>query len=89
MSYPVAFWGFWLALVFIVGWTIAAGVPLPVTLLLWAFYLAVSLALTRMVAEAGLLFVQTGWITKVLITRFGGTDSYRKGIPFFLALYSK
>src|SRR5690606_24299914 len=48
MSYPVAFWGFWLALVFIVGWTLAAGVPLPVALLLWAFYLAVSLALTRL-----------------------------------------
>lgn len=31
-------------------------------LLLWAFYLAVGLALTRVVAEAGLLFVQTGWM---------------------------
>ncbi len=62
LSYPVAFWGFSAALTFILGWTIASGVRWEVALLLWAFYLAVSLALTRLVAEAGLLFVQTGWM---------------------------
>ena len=62
LSYPVAFWGFFLALTFVLGWTIEAGVRPEVALLLWAFYLAVSLALTRLVAEAGLLFVQTGWM---------------------------
>lgn len=62
LSYPVAFWGFFLSLTLIVGWTIAAGVSPLVALLLWAFYLAVSLGLTRLVCEAGLLFVQTGWM---------------------------
>jgi hypothetical protein len=62
LSYPVAFWGFWGALTFILCWTKAAGVNWPVSILLWAFYLSVSLALTRLVAEAGLLFVQTGWM---------------------------
>ncbi len=62
LPYPVAFWGFFLMLTFILGWTIAAGVRWEVALLLWAFYLAISLALTRLVAEAGLLFVQTGWM---------------------------
>lgn len=62
LSYPVAFWGFFGALSFIVTWTIAAGVHWPVALLMWGFYLAVALALTRLVAEAGLLFVQTGWM---------------------------
>ena len=62
MPYPVAFWGFFVALTFVLGWTIASGVRWEVALLLWAFYLAVSLALTRLVAEAGLLFVQTGWM---------------------------
>lgn len=62
LSYPVAFWGFFGALTFILIWTVAAGVSLPIALLLWAFYLAISLALTRLVAEAGLLFVQTGWM---------------------------
>ncbi|BCM93956.1 hypothetical protein IAD21_05851 [Abditibacteriota bacterium] len=62
LSYPVAFWGFFLMLTFILGWTIASGVRWEVALLLWAFYLAISLALTRLVAEAGLLFVQTGWM---------------------------
>jgi hypothetical protein len=62
LSYPVAFWGFVLAGSFILGWTILAGVRWEVALLLWAFYLAVSLTLTRLVAEAGLLFVQTGWM---------------------------
>ena len=27
-----------------------------------------------------------GWLAKVLITKFGGNDSYRKGIPLFLGL---
>ena len=27
-----------------------------------------------------------GWLAKVLITRFGGTESYRKAVPFFLGL---
>ena len=62
MSYPVAFWCFFAALSFILAWTIAAGVRWEIALLMWAFYLAISLALTRLVAEAGLLFVQTGWM---------------------------
>jgi len=62
LSYPVAFWGFFGALTFIIGWTVAAGVRWEVALLMWAFYLSISLALTRLVAEAGLLFVQTGWM---------------------------
>ena len=62
LSYPVAFWGFVVALIFILGWSMAAGIRLDVALLLWAFYFAVALALTRLVVEAGLLFVQTGWM---------------------------
>lgn len=62
LSYPVAFWGFFAALTFVLGWTIASGVRWELAVLLWAFYLAISLALTRLVAEAGLLFVQTGWM---------------------------
>jgi hypothetical protein len=62
LSYPVAFWGMLAAMTFIVGWTVASGVRLDLALLLWAFYLSISLALTRLVAEAGLLFVQTGWM---------------------------
>ncbi len=62
LSYPVAFWGFLASLGFIIAWTIAAGVSWPLALALWGFYLAIALALTRLVAEGGLLFVQTGWM---------------------------
>lgn len=62
LSYPVAFWGFLLSFTFIVGWTIAAGVSWPLSLVLWGFYVAIALGLTRLVAEGGLLFVQTGWM---------------------------
>ena len=62
LPYPVAFWGFFAALGFVLGWTILSGVRWEVAFLLWAFYLAISLVLTRLVAEAGLLFVQTGWM---------------------------
>ena len=30
--------------------------------------------------------VFVGWMFKVLVSRFGGTDSYRKGVPLFLGL---
>jgi hypothetical protein len=63
LSYPMAFWGFWGCLTLLIGWTIAAGVAPRVALVLWAAYLMVALGLTRMVAEAGLMFVQTGWLT--------------------------
>ena len=62
LPYPVAFWGFLLSLTFVLGWTVAAGVNWQVTVLLWGFYLAISLVLTRLVVEAGLLFVHTGWL---------------------------
>lgn len=62
LSYPVAFWGFFVALAVILAWTIAAGVRPHIAVLLWGLYLAVALALTRLVAEGGLLFVQTGWM---------------------------
>jgi hypothetical protein len=62
LSYPVAFWGFALSLGFILLWSVLSGIRLDVAILLWGFYLAVALALTRLVAEAGLLFVQTGWM---------------------------
>jgi len=62
LSYPVAFWGAVLAMGFILAWSVASGIRIEVAILLWGFYLAVCLALTRLVAEAGLLFVQTGWM---------------------------
>jgi hypothetical protein len=62
LSYPIAFWGFVLSFSFILAWTIAAGVKPHVAVLLWGFYVTIALALTRLVAEGGLLFVQTGWM---------------------------
>jgi hypothetical protein len=32
------------------------------------------------------LSILLGWLCKVTITRFGGTDTYRKLIPLFLGL---
>jgi hypothetical protein len=63
LSYPVAFWGFVGALIFIIAWTVFAGVSLPVALLLWGSYLIVALGLTRVVVEGGLMMVHTGWMT--------------------------
>lgn len=61
ISYPVAFWGFILSLVLIVSWSTAAGMRLDVALILWLTYLIIAIALTRVVAEGGMLFVQQGW----------------------------
>jgi hypothetical protein len=62
LSYPTAFWGFTLALSFILLWTVAAGVSLPLALLLWGSYLVISLGLTRIAIEGGLVYVHTGWV---------------------------
>lgn len=61
LSYPVAFWGFVLAFVFIVGWSVAAGMRLDVALLMWLSYIVIAIVLTRVVIEGGLLFVQQNW----------------------------
>jgi hypothetical protein len=61
LSYPVAFWGFVLSFLFIIGWSCAAGMGPGVALALWLSYLVISIALTRLIVEGGLLFVQQGW----------------------------
>ena len=61
LSYPVAFWGFWISFVLLVSWCIAAGMRPEVALMLWGGYLVIALVLSRVVAEGGLLFVQQGW----------------------------
>lgn len=73
LSYPAAFWGFTISFVFVVLWTWAAGVSLHLSLLLWLAYLTVAMGLTRIVAEGGLMFVHTGWMTLgPLAYLFGG-----------------
>ena len=61
MSYPLAFWGFLGSFALLVGWSIAAGLNPALALAIWTFYLIIIIALTRIIAEAGLLFVQQGW----------------------------
>jgi hypothetical protein len=61
LSYPVAFWGFVLSFAFIIFWSVAAGMHVGVALAMWGLYLAIAIALTRVVVEGGLIFVQHGW----------------------------
>jgi hypothetical protein len=61
LSYPVAFWGFVLSLAFLLAWSVLAGIRADIALLLWLSYLVIAIALTRLVVEGGLLFVQQGW----------------------------
>jgi hypothetical protein len=62
LPYPVAFWGFVLSFTLIVAWSIAAGLNPPLAILLWTLYLVIIIALTRIVSEAGILFMQQGWV---------------------------
>ena len=61
MSYPLAFWGFIGSFALLVGWSIAAGLNPVLALAIWTLYLVIIVALTRIIAEAGILFVQHGW----------------------------
>jgi hypothetical protein len=61
LSYPVAFWGFFGCLSLLLAWSIAAGLSPLLACLMWGLYLVIIIALTRIICEAGLLFVQQGW----------------------------
>jgi len=73
LSYPVAFWGFVLAFVFLMCWSIAAGISPWVALALWGLYLVLAITLTRIVIECGLLFVQQGWTSTNTLAMLGGS----------------
>ncbi len=62
LPYPVAFWGFVGSFALIVAWSIAAGLTPLLAILIWTLYLVIIIALTRIVSEAGVLFVQQGWV---------------------------
>ncbi len=61
LPYPLAFWGFVLAFAFVVAWSCAAGIKPSIAITLWLTYLIIAIGLTRLVVEAGLPFVHTGW----------------------------
>ena len=62
MSYPAAFWSFIGSFVFLLAWTIFAGVTPLLALALWVGYLTIAIVITRIVAEGGLIFVHHGWM---------------------------
>ena len=62
MSYPLAFWGFIVSFGLLVGWSVAAGLNPVLAFGMWTLYVVIILALTRIIAEAGILFVQQGWV---------------------------
>ena len=62
LSYPIAFWGFFISLSICVGWCIAAGVSPLIALWMWGGYLVIAIGLSRAIAEGGILFVQQGWV---------------------------
>ncbi len=61
LSYPVAFWGFVISSCILVGWTVAAGVRLDLAVYMWLSYFVITLCLTRVVVEGGMLYVNHGW----------------------------
>lgn len=57
LSYPVAFWGFALAFVYLVGVSLLAGVRFDIALALWVSYIVLAIGLTRVAVEGGMLFL--------------------------------
>ena len=73
LSYPLAFWGFVFAFVFMIAWSCAAGISLGIALAMWSLYLVIAIALTRLVVEGGLLFVQQAWTPLGAIAQITGS----------------
>ncbi len=77
LPYSVAFWGFWAGIAAIALWCSAAGMRAWVAVLSFLLLMVIALVLSRLISEAGLLFVQapfratdiysntvgTGWLT--------------------------
>lgn len=57
MPYPLAFWGMVAAFGYLVAWAVLAGVHPGVSFVYWASYVVVSVVLSRVLADSGLLFV--------------------------------
>jgi hypothetical protein len=57
LSYPVAFWGFAACFSVLLFFACKAGVRLDIALALWTCYVVFAIALTRVAAEGGLLFL--------------------------------
>jgi hypothetical protein len=70
----VAFWGFVLSFVFITAWSVAAGMNVAVAIGMWVAYLVIAIALTRIVVEGGLIFLQ-GPMPLSIIAQFTGSGS--------------
>lgn len=62
LSYPVAFWGFLLCSLVIVGWGWVAGVRPDITLAMWGLSLVILIGLTRLVVEGGILLMTPNWM---------------------------
>jgi hypothetical protein len=74
LSYPVAFWGFCICFVFILLWCLCAGIRLEVALGLWISYLVIAVALTRLVAEGGVLLAQHQWMPLGAMSQLFGAN---------------
>ena len=61
LSYPVAFWGFICSFVILIVWSVTAGIRADIALAMWSFYVICAIALSRVVVETGLIFVQQGF----------------------------
>jgi hypothetical protein len=79
MSYPAAFWGFWLSAAGIMGWCAVAGLSLWFCALVFGIYALTVVWVSRLVAETGLLTASSGWVRPQLVAirieGFGGDAS--------------
>ncbi len=60
MSYPVAFWGFWLSLAGILLWCVLVGLQLWIMAVIFGIYLILVVLVCRVVSEAGVMTAALG-----------------------------
>lgn len=62
MGYRLAFWGACAAIVGVLSWSVAVGIPLWFAMLVFGIYGALVLLVTRLVGEVGLLTASSSWL---------------------------
>jgi hypothetical protein len=67
---PIAFWGFVLCLAFVLAWSRAAGISWALSFWMWGCYLIVVIGLSRIIAEGGLLLLESGWYPIGVVAQF-------------------
>jgi len=86
LPYKVAFWGFIIGSLFVLGWLVYSGLSITIGLVFYIFALIIFLVLTRIVCEAGIPTLVATIISSSIIISMWGSKHIPVSVLVALAL---